>query len=115
MDMTKADMWLASHSKYFKPEQMGIIQEKIMNLPEDRVNMLYAVQLRDPTNMLLVSIFAGEFGVDRFMLKQTGLGVGKLLTLGGCLVWWLIDIFLIGGATKDYNYNQLMQVIGYHG
>ena len=37
----------------------------------------------------------GHFGVDRFYLGYTWLGVVKLLTLGGCGVWWLIDLILI--------------------
>lgn len=44
---------------------------------------------------LLISFFLGGLGIDRFYLGQTGLGVGKLLTCGGCGVWSLIDLILI--------------------
>jgi len=44
---------------------------------------------------LLLSVFVGGFGVDRFYLGYVGLGVLKLLTGGLCGVWWLIDVILI--------------------
>lgn len=50
---------------------------------------------RDYTTALLLSVFLGGIGVDRFYLGQTGLGIVKLLTAGGCGVWSLIDIILI--------------------
>jgi ribosomal protein L40E len=44
---------------------------------------------------LLLSIFVGYFGVDRFYLGKIGTGVLKLITMGGFGLWWLIDIILI--------------------
>jgi len=53
---------------------------------------------------VLLSFFVGSFGVDRFYLGHVGLGVAKLLTLGGLGIWQFIDFVLIlFGAVKDQN------------
>ncbi len=52
------------------------------------------------TLTLIMSIIFGQLGVDRFIMGQIGLGIVKLITLGGCGVWWIIDIILI--ATKHH-------------
>lgn len=44
---------------------------------------------------LIYSILLGFLGMDRFCLAQTGTAVGKLLTLGGVGVWWLVDVVLL--------------------
>jgi len=51
--------------------------------------------MKSKTVALVLSIFLGELGIDRFYLGYTGLGVLKLITAGGFGVWWLIDIILI--------------------
>lgn len=47
---------------------------------------------------LLMSIFLGWIGVDRFIMGKVGTGILKLLTFGGLGIWWVIDLILI--ATK---------------
>ena len=50
---------------------------------------------------LILSIFLGGLGIDRFYLGYMGLGILKLLTGGGLGIWWLIDLIMI--ASKKLN------------
>ena len=75
-------------------------------LPKDeRAAFLIACDqdAKDPVTILVISIFLGGLGVDRFVLGQTIIGLVKLITAGGCGLWWFIDLFLIMGATKEVN------------
>lgn len=48
---------------------------------------------------LVLSIFLGFFGIDRFYIGRTHSAIAKLLTLGMFGVWGLSDIILIA---SDY-------------
>lgn len=57
---------------------------------------------KDWMTTVLLSVFLGSLGIDRFYLGHTGLGVVKLITFGGCGVWYLVDLILIAvGNLRD--------------
>jgi TM2 domain-containing membrane protein YozV len=64
--------------------------------------------MKSKTTTLIISLLLGELGIDRFYLGYTGLGILKLLTVGGCGIWYIIDIILIlTDKMKDKNGNAL--------
>ncbi|KAF9548559.1 hypothetical protein EC957_006113 [Mortierella hygrophila] len=53
---------------------------------------------------IILSIFLGEFGIDRFYLGYIFTSLLKLATAGGFGIWYIIDILLIIlGTLPDHN------------
>lgn len=57
-------------------------------------------KMRSTGAMLCLAIL---FPIQLFFFGKTGLGILFLLTSGGCLVWWIIEIFLTPKRTREYN------------
>ncbi len=65
--------------------------------------------------VLIVSLLVGSFGIDRFMLGEVGLGVLKLLTMGGFGIWTIVDWCTAMSRTKKYNYQEFINIVNTFG
>lgn len=111
MDKQKIDLYLTTNAKYFEPYAIPIIRQKLETADDSTFLSVQACELKDPTTLLLVSIFLGSLGIDRFMLGDTGMGVLKLLTGGCCGVLTIIDWFTITKKAKQKNLATLSMII----
>lgn len=104
-------MFIMTNSKFFEPHQIPMIRQRLLDVDDSNWSLIHSLPFQDPTIILIISLVAGPFGVDRFMIGDTALGVGKLLTCGGFGIWALVDWFLIMGATKTKNAETLMRAL----
>lgn len=111
MDSQRVDMYLMTNAKYFQGHHLNYIRERLTTLDDSKWAMISAVELKDPTTILIVSLLGGGLGIDRFIIGDTGLGIGKLLTCGGFGIWALVDLFLIMDATRQKNMEKLQQFL----
>jgi TM2 domain-containing membrane protein YozV len=87
------------------------IREQLLAMDDSKWSLVQTIQFKDPTTSIIVSILVGTLGIDRFMIGDTGLGIGKLLTCGGIGIWALVDLFLIMGATREKNFAKFQQLL----
>lgn len=111
MDPQKVDLFIMTNGKFFESHHVLAIREKLLTMDDSAWVTLQTIQFKDPTTALLVSLFAGGFGIDRFFIGDTGLGVVKLITCGGLGIWTIVDWFSIMGATREKNIAKLQQVL----
>ncbi len=111
MDQQKLDMFIMTNQKYLPAEKIMYLKDKLKTMDEDKFSLISTIEMKDPTTILLVSIFLGGLGVDRFMLGDTGMGILKLLTGGLCGILTIIDWFSVSKKAKDLNFNNIMTLI----
>ena len=72
-------------------------QQKMMFMSQ------YNSEKKDRTTVVILAVLLGNLGVDRFYLGDSAMGALKLLTLGGCFIWWSIDLFTAASRADYYN------------
>lgn len=111
VDQQKVDNYIMINQKYFPSDKIVYLKEKLMTMDDQKFSLLSTVQLKDPTVLLIISIFLGSLGVDRFMLGDIGLGVLKLLTAGVCGILTIVDWFTVSKRTRELNFNNVMLIV----
>jgi len=110
MDSNKVSTILVSLQGKIPAEYSFAIRQKLESLDDDREFVFLAADLKSPLVALVLSLFLGVYGIDRFYVGDTTMGVLKLLTCGGMGIWTVIDWFLIMDAAKQKNAEKLMQI-----
>jgi len=110
MDKQKVEMFLMTNGKCFPQSALPAIQHQLESMDDSKWIMLQGISFRDPMMMLLASFLGGSIGLDRFLIGDTGLGIGKLLTCGGLGIWALVDLFLIMDATRESNLKKMQML-----
>ena len=105
------NMLLATYGKYFPESSLLQIREIFEKMDERQIGMLACLQFKDPITALILSLLGGYFGIDRLYLGHSVLGIIKLLTCGGLMLWMLIDLFLVMDAARQENLQKLMRIV----
>lgn len=100
-----------TNAKFFESHHLQAIRERLIAMDDSKWVNVSTIQFKDPTTSLIISILAGNLGIDRFIIGDTGIGVGKLLTCGGLGIWAIVDWFMIQGATREKNMQKLQQFL----
>lgn len=111
MKQEKIEMFLMNNQKNFETSQIPLIVEKLQSVDNDTLMLISSLNYKDPTTMLIVSLFLGGLGVDRFLLGETGMGVLKLLTAGCFGVLTIIDWCTIISKTRKKNFEIFMESV----
>ena len=136
----QVDTYLMMHQNKFPRTTLTILRAKMLDASDSQWNKVRFSELIEPNTMLLISLFIGRFGIERFIIKRRVSGILKLLiclpaiAAGiACLflflmqeneygklclflfllgeVCWIADLFLIRRMTREYNYNQINKLL----
>lgn len=112
----RVQSFLSENRQKLPRNRFNSIREALLKLDDEQWNSVEYIVFKDPTIMLIISIFIGAFGIDRFILGDTTNGIFKLLLTLCCgvgVVWWIIDLVKINDMTLEYNYKTLKESLAF--
>ena len=70
-------------------------------------NQQYSSDKKDRGTAVILALFQ----YDRIWLGDISTGIIKILTLGGCGIWALVDLFSASSRADDYNRNKAREIL----
>ncbi|PAF50164.1 hypothetical protein BKH43_05320 [Helicobacter sp. 13S00401-1] len=103
---------LATWNDRIPADSYVLLTERLKKMQDDKMSALLSLNLKSPIVGLVLGLFFGLFGVDRFYKGDIVLGVVKLfigwLTLG---IWPIVDLFLVYKGIKKDNLEKISNVL----
>ena len=91
-------------------QEIALVKKDLSNEERMQFDLQFATRRKNPTTALLLSLFLGIVGADRFYVGDTGLGFAKAFTLGGLTIWGIVDLFLIQKAARAKNVAAIREI-----
>ena len=134
------ERFLFLNSTFLPKQKIPLIKEKLLG-SESAFNRVRLMTLKEPNTLLLISVFVGQLGVDRFIINKKATGALKLLFwlvayvcmfasffvilydttkfIGWFLlsvyfvflIVWIVDLCKIRNMTREYNYSLIMNIL----
>lgn len=76
----------------------------------DSKKMIFQTQYSSERKDRGTAVILALFMYDRIWLGDTGIGILKLVSFGGCGIWWLVDLFSAGSRCDDYNRQKAQEI-----
>ncbi|MBZ7964971.1 MULTISPECIES: TM2 domain-containing protein [Campylobacter] len=108
-------------------EGLPLLQDKLKNASEEKINSLATLPLKNHILGLVLGLFFGYFGVDRFYKGDKNLGIAKLavfilgvigsfFVIGSLFlivlwVWCIADYFLVWKGIKKDNFDKILKTL----
>jgi hypothetical protein len=70
-------------------------------------NQQYSSDKKDRGTTIILALF----WYDRIWLGDISTGIIKILTLGGCGIWMIIDLFSASSRADEYNRNKAREIL----
>jgi hypothetical protein len=87
--------------------EMAMMTQGLSDTQKALFQTQYQGEKKDPGVCVILALFL----FDRFWLGDIGLGILKYITLGGCGIWGLIDLFTASGRCNEYNRQKAAEII----
>jgi hypothetical protein len=72
--------------------------------------MLQGAEFQKPSTIFLIALLLGW---ERFWLDDTAMSVVKIITFGGCGIWWLVDVISAKDRAKKFNMKKFVQITSF--
>ncbi len=112
MEKEKANYMLMQYKDCIPSEKVAYLKSALEKADDNAYESLTLCKTYNTTTTILLSVFLGGLGVDRFYIGDVGVGVCKILfgwlTFG---LWPLIDIFCCYKKAKEKNFNNLISCL----
>ncbi len=112
MTKEKVSELMLRFKSFISSDKTIYLKNSLEKADENAYENLSICKIYNPTVVLLLSLFLGFLGVDRFFIGDIGLGVAKLLfgwlTFG---IWPLVDIFCSYKKAKEKNLTNIITLL----